>query len=179
MTDSLPQKRFYRQRAHSNPVADHSHHVPEEMDWTQYFPNFHQFGPNPKVEFADIGCGYGGLLDPHFKKSKHKWRIISQTLLDEYAYLLRVEGIVYTITDVKDLHEWIVEHIDQHPLFQRLSPEDLKDDVVVEKLSESTEEGQKVTRNNGDKYLAVYRRVSEKLRSARNVILIKYTLYIM
>jgi len=29
--------------------------------------------------------------DPHFKKTKHKWRIISPTLLAEYAYVLRVE----------------------------------------------------------------------------------------
>lgn len=28
--------------------------------------------------------------DPHFKKTKHKWRIISSTLLAEYAYVLRV-----------------------------------------------------------------------------------------
>lgn len=28
--------------------------------------------------------------DPHFKKTKHKWRIISPTLLAEYAYALRV-----------------------------------------------------------------------------------------
>lgn len=27
--------------------------------------------------------------DPHFKKTKHKWRIISSTLLAEYAYVLR------------------------------------------------------------------------------------------
>ena len=27
--------------------------------------------------------------DPHFKKAKHKWRIINQTLLAEYAYVLR------------------------------------------------------------------------------------------
>jgi tRNA (guanine-N7-)-methyltransferase len=31
--------------------------------------------------------------DPHFKKNKHKWRIISQNLLTEYAYFLRPEGI--------------------------------------------------------------------------------------
>lgn len=28
--------------------------------------------------------------DPHFKRTKHKWRIISPTLLAEYAYVLRV-----------------------------------------------------------------------------------------
>lgn len=39
------------------------------------------------------------------------------------------------------------------------------DDLVVSKLFESTEEGQKVTRNKGDKYLAVYRRIDDPLLS--------------
>lgn len=30
--------------------------------------------------------------DPHFKKSKHKWRIINKSLLAEYAYVL-AEGV--------------------------------------------------------------------------------------
>ena len=30
--------------------------------------------------------------DPHFKKAKHKWRIINETLLAEYAYVLREGG---------------------------------------------------------------------------------------
>lgn len=30
--------------------------------------------------------------DPHFKKVKHKWRIISRNLLAEYAYVLRPGG---------------------------------------------------------------------------------------
>jgi len=34
--------------------------------------------------------------DPHFKKTKHKWRIISPTLLAEYAYVLRV-GVRYVL----------------------------------------------------------------------------------
>lgn len=34
-------------------------------------------------------------------------------------------------------------------------------DPVVEKLYTSTEEGQKVTRNEGDKFLAVYRRIAD------------------
>ena len=29
--------------------------------------------------------------DPHFKRAKHKWRIINQSLLAEYAYVLRPE----------------------------------------------------------------------------------------
>src|ERR1700689_4505349 len=35
--------------------------------------------------------------DPHFKSRKHKARIISPTLLAEYAYTMRPGGIVYTI----------------------------------------------------------------------------------
>lgn len=35
------------------------------------------------------------------------------------------QGLVYTITDVKDLHEWMVMHLEQHPLFQRLTQEEL------------------------------------------------------
>ncbi|KAL1469320.1 hypothetical protein MTO96_005018 [Rhipicephalus appendiculatus] len=241
----LPQKRYYRQRAHSNPIADHCFvypPCPDDMDWGEYFPQ-----PDKPVEFADIGCGYGGpsrlvssfLLysdamfpialspmfpdthmigmeirvkvsdyvqdrikalraqhpgqyrnvacirtnamkhlpnffrkgqltkmfflfpDPHFKKQKHKWRIISRQLLAEYAYVLRVQGLLYTITDVKELHDWMVSHLAEHPLFERVSEEDLKTDVVVEKLYESTEEGKKVTRNSGEKFLAVFRRIED------------------
>jgi len=244
----LPQKKFYRQRAHSNPMADHSFDypvAPDMMDWHQYYPHYFpsaeeeakhddpkELERRPQVEFADIGCGYGGLLvslsplfpdtlmlgmeirvkvsdyvkdriealrkqnpgqyenvacvrtnamkllpnffskgqlkamfflfpDPHFKKTKHKWRIINDTLLAVYAFVLRVGGLIYTITDVKDLHDWMVDHLDAHPLFQRLTDEECAKDLIVTKLYESTEEGQKVTRNNGDKFLAVYRRIED------------------
>jgi len=97
--------------------------------------------------------------DPHFKKSKHKWRIINQALLTEYSYVLRPGGFIYTITDVKDLHEWIVKHMAEHPLYERVEDNELKDDIIVEKLYETSEEGMKVTRNKGDKYLAVFKRL--------------------
>lgn len=35
---------------------------PDKMDWSEFYPNLDKFGANAKVEFADIGCGYGGLL---------------------------------------------------------------------------------------------------------------------
>ena len=41
--------------------------------------------------------------DPHFKKCKHKWRIVSEGLLAEYAYVLKVGGLVYTVSDVKEV----------------------------------------------------------------------------
>ncbi|GJJ75257.1 tRNA (guanine-N7-)-methyltransferase [Entomortierella parvispora] len=245
----LPQKKFFRQRAHSNIFSDH--HLdypvsPDRMDWSKNYPK-HFVPKDPeaaaassltqdsgkKIEFADIGCGYGGLLvalatvypetlmlgmeirvkveeyvnqkilalrnnhpgsydnvsilrmnamkflpnffekhqlsklfflfpDPHFKKRKHKARIITSTLLAEYAYVLRPGGIIYTISDVKDLHLWMVKHLDAHPLFVRIPDEELVDDPAVEHVRNATEEGQKVERNKGDKYLACYRRVTDE-----------------
>lgn len=39
---------------------------PEEMDWSELYPHFFTGDSSEKqssrVEFADIGCGYGGLL---------------------------------------------------------------------------------------------------------------------
>ncbi|CAK1581814.1 unnamed protein product [Parnassius mnemosyne] len=231
---ALPQKKYYRQRAHSNPIADHCFEYPahpDDYDWSALYPKLKE-QKEKSVEFLDVGCGYGGLLvtlsplfpnnlmlgleirvkvsdyvndkiqalrtqhpeqyqniavlrtnamkylpnffykgqlkkmfflypDPHFKKAKHKWRIINKWLLSEYAYVLAEGGIVYTITDVKDLHEWMVNHFVEHPLFERVPDEVLKSDIIVDKLYESTEEGQKVTRNNGDKYLAVFKRIPD------------------
>lgn len=100
--------------------------------------------------------------DPHFKSRKHKARIISPTLLAEYAFVLRPGGIVYTITDVKDLHEWMKSHLESFPLFEPVSEEDLRAEgkgPIVDAVYTSTEEGKKVERNKGDKWLACFRRI--------------------
>ncbi|CCG81545.1 tRNA [Taphrina deformans PYCC 5710] len=227
----LPQKRFYRQRAHANPFSDHDltyPACPSQMDWSTLYPDAN----GRRVEIADIGCGFGGLLvalaphfkdslilgleirsqvetyvhekiralrhtaresgtydnisvlrgnamkflpnffhkaqlsklffcfpDPHFKARKHKARIITPTLLAEYAFVLRPGGILYTITDVLALHEWMKGHLDDHPLFQRLSPEEEENDVCVQEMTVETEEGKKVERNGGFKKVACYRRI--------------------
>lgn len=226
----LPQKRFYRQRAHANPFSDHEltyPACPSAMDWSEFYP----MAKDRQVEIADIGCGFGGLLvalaphfpeslilgmeirvqvetyvhekiralraseaesgkydnisvlranamkflpnffakgqlrkmffcfpDPHFKTRKHKARIITPTLLAEYAFVLRPGGILYTITDVEPLHLWMKGHLDDHPLFDRLSAEEEEADVCVKEMTVQTEEGKKVERNKGDKYIACYRR---------------------
>ncbi|KAM3877634.1 tRNA (guanine-N(7)-)-methyltransferase [Diretmus argenteus] len=239
MSVSLPQKRYYRQRAHANPMAHHTFEYPvcpEDMDWSQLYPEILTGTQSekglPRVEFADIGCGYGGLLvelsplfpdklilgleirvkvsdyvqdrirslrssepgsyqniaclrsnamkylpnffskgqlskmfflfpDPHFKKTKHKWRIISVTLLAEYAYTLRIGGLVYTNTDVEEVHLWMVKHFTEHPLFIRVPDEELDGDVIVKRLGTCTEEGKKVQRNGGKNFLAVFRRIED------------------
>ncbi|PWY97008.1 hypothetical protein BCV70DRAFT_222896 [Testicularia cyperi] len=304
----IPQKRWYRQRAHANPFSDHSLEYPsrpEDMNWHSIYPaHFTREGvrlPHSKgVEFADVGCGFGGLLmqmaplfpdtlmlgleirvhvtqyvhdkivalrmaakqgkldaaaaasssasasasastdaaetktttesaptasasataeteseedeatlnaslvsqahlapgsysnvgvlrangmkflpnffgkhqltklfflfpDPHFKSRKHKARIISPTLLAEYAYVLRPGGIVYIITDVRDLYDWMHVHLANHPLFEQLDPEQLplKSDPCVQAVHTATEEGKKVERNAGNKWFAAFRRRSD------------------
>ena len=235
---ALPQKRYYRQRAHSNPLSDHTFDYPISplhMDWTRLYPTpIHSdtsIDP-PPVEFVDIGCGYGGLLiqlssmfqntrilgleirvkvsdyvqdrikalrhqnpglydniavlrtnamkylpnffakgqlskmfflfpDPHFKKSKHKWRIITQTLLAEYAYILRIGGLVYIATDVKELYQWMEQCFIAHPLFVEVSEKEKEADLVVSILDTSSEEGIKVARNNGTVYKNVFKRVND------------------
>ena len=100
--------------------------------------------------------------DPHFKSRKHKARIISPTLLAEYAYVLKPGGIVYTITDVQDLHEWMRTHLEAFPLFEYVSEEDLRQEgkgPILDAVYTSTEEGKKVERNKGDKWLACFRRI--------------------
>lgn len=84
---------------------------------------------------------------------------MTSTLLAEYAYILKPGGIVYAVTDVLDLHEWMVKHLDEHPLFERIDEAEYKSDPCVECVMKETEEGKKVERNNGDKYFACFRRV--------------------
>ncbi|AJV00348.1 tRNA (guanine-N(7)-)-methyltransferase (tRNA(m7G46)-methyltransferase) [Saccharomyces cerevisiae] len=234
----LPKKRYYRQRAHSNPFSDHQLEYPvspQDMDWSKLYPyykNAENGQMTKKVTIADIGCGFGGLMidlspafpedlilgmeirvqvtnyvedriialrnntaskhgfqninvlrgnamkflpnffekgqlskmffcfpDPHFKQRKHKARIITNTLLSEYAYVLKEGGIVYTITDVKDLHEWMVKHLEEHPLFERLSKEWEENDECVKIMRNATEEGKKVERKKGDKFVACFTRL--------------------
>ncbi|GAC98353.1 hypothetical protein PHSY_005946 [Pseudozyma hubeiensis SY62] len=287
----IPQKRWYRQRAHANPFSDHSLQYPsrpEEMNWGTIFPHFYDRDGERKsgegVEFADVGCGFGGLLmqlaplfpeklmlgleirvhvtqyvhdkivalrlaaergrleqpsstepaepststdtptavedeedideltanaqlvssahltpgsysnvgvlrangmkflpnffhkhqlsklfflfpDPHFKSRKHKARIISPTLLAEYAYVLRPGGIVYIITDVKELYDWMDKHLGEHPLFKRLVKDEgvLKGDPCVEAVYTATEEGKKVERNRGDKWFSAFERLPDPI----------------
>lgn len=258
----LPQKRFFRQRAHANPFSDHQLDYPvspDQMDWSPYYPAYFArtrglpepiditTDPNEDmgaeavalkktgiVDIVDIGCGFGGLLvelgpkfsnsvilgmeirtsvtnyvterihalriqhkgqglyqnisviranamkflpnffqkgqlakmffcfpDPHFKARKHKARIISSTLASEYAYVLKPGGIVYTITDVEDLHMWMAEHFNGHELFERLTPEELAEDECVAIMATATEEGKKVERNKGEKFTACFRRLPD------------------
>lgn len=97
--------------------------------------------------------------DPHFKAKNHRRRIVNETLLTEYSYLLQENGQLYCITDVEELHEWHVEKCSNHPAFERITDEDiLHNDPAVKAMLETTEEGKKVERMGGKKFYAVFRR---------------------
>jgi tRNA (guanine-N7-)-methyltransferase len=64
--------------------------------------------------------------DPHFKVKNFRRRIISDTMLSEYAYFLKEGGRLYTVTDVEDLHLWHVEKCNAHVSFERLANADVR-----------------------------------------------------
>ena len=81
--------------------------------------------------------------------ANHRRRIINDTLLADYAYCLSPGGMLYTITDVAELGQWMAAKLDAHPLFERLSEQELAEDKAAGVLTSATEEGQKVARNSG------------------------------
>ncbi|KAE8414512.1 hypothetical protein BDV36DRAFT_298957 [Aspergillus pseudocaelatus] len=130
----------------------------------KFFPNFFRRHQLSKIFIC--------FPDPHFKARKHKARIISENLNAEYAYALKPGGLLYTITDVEEYHHWVLRHFREEgeqqaseggvkDLFERVSEEELANDPCVEVMRESTEEGKKVTRNKGNKYVAVFRRKAD------------------
>ncbi|KAI9814484.1 MAG: tRNA (guanine-N(7)-)-methyltransferase (tRNA(m7G46)-methyltransferase) [Thelocarpon impressellum] len=122
--------------------------------------NTMKFMPNFFAK-AQLGKIFLCFPDPHFKTRKHKARIVSTTLNSEYAFVLRPGGVVYTITDVEDLHRWMVEHFDAHPSFERLGQEAQDEDECVAVMRTETEEGRKVERNGGSKFVACFRRLED------------------
>lgn len=117
----------------------------------KYLQNYFQKGQLQKMFFL--------FPDPHFKERNHRRRVISVALLAEYAHVMALGGILYTITDVEELGEWMKSCLDAHPLFEEVSLQEQELDPVVHLLRVATEEGQKVERNSGDTFHSVYRRV--------------------
>ena len=62
------------------------------------------------------------------------------------------------MTDVKDLHDWNCHHLDLHPMFERIPDSELEGDPCISCMREQTDEAQKVIRNGGQIWHAVYRK---------------------
>ncbi|KAL9654807.1 hypothetical protein ABK040_008600 [Willaertia magna] len=121
----------------------------------KYLPNYFKKGQLKKILFM--------FPDPHFKKKNHRRRIISPTLLPEYAYLLEVGGMIYTITDVKELGDWMVQSfmdtLVPMGVFERVSQEDLDKDPIIPFIMSSSEDGQRTSEQKLGKHLAVFRKL--------------------
>ncbi|EPY49759.1 tRNA (guanine-N7-)-methyltransferase catalytic subunit Trm8 [Schizosaccharomyces cryophilus OY26] len=156
VTDYLKEKiQAIRYRAeHEEPVVGGFKNISVlRMNCQKFLPNFFEKGQLTKMFFC--------FPDPHFKARKHKNRIVTSTLASEYAYFIQPLGRLYTITDVEELHLWMAEHLDKHPLFRRLSKEEEDADVCVALMTNETEEGKKVARNGGKKFTACYERMPD------------------
>ena len=122
----------------------------------KFLPNYFRRGQLSKIFLC--------FPDPHFKQRKHKARIVSAQLNAEYGFVMKPGGMVYTITDVEELHQWMVRHFvgeeagDVSELWERVTQEELNGDPCVQIMSEETEESKKVTRFGGNKFIAVFRR---------------------
>ena len=238
----MPKKRFYRQRAHCNPLSHNdSFNVPDTpasapwddlyggLDWRK--DSLAKAAPT----ILDVGCGYGGLSfalaehlkdakeiilaleirakvveyvrlkiealrnehpgkfhnmgvlrtnamlympyyfkkaslskificfpDPHFKVANHRRRIVSSALLAEYAYFLKEGGLLYTITDVPEVHKWHVEKCSTHGCFEALTDAEMEADPCVSMMCTVTEEGKKVARQERKAEWAVFRRKKDE-----------------
>ncbi|MCJ1418542.1 tRNA (guanine-N(7)-)-methyltransferase (tRNA(m7G46)-methyltransferase) [Xylographa parallela] len=119
----------------------------------KFLPNFFHKGQLSKIFLC--------FPDPHFKARKHKARIVSSTLNSEYAFVMKPGGWIYTITDVEDLHNWMVEHLAGHQSFERIDEEEQENDVCASVMKVETEEGKKVERNKGNKFIACFRRIED------------------
>ena len=71
---------------------------------------------------------------------------------------------------LKSFQIGIFRHLDSHPLFRKLTKEEQEEDPVVEKLWESTEEGQKVPKLNFEIFLCTdaLRQVSRNMTTGAN-----------
>jgi tRNA (guanine-N7-)-methyltransferase len=102
--------------------------------------------------------------------------------LAEYAHVLRVGGLLYTITDVPELHTWMISHLTPFPLFSRLTDAEIdnlglesgegvegvevsgsiigreRERALLEAVKQRTEEGKKVERAGVLKQWSVWRR---------------------
>ncbi|ESL10492.1 tRNA (guanine-N(7)-)-methyltransferase [Trypanosoma rangeli SC58] len=101
--------------------------------------------------------------DPHWKKKNIRRRIISPGLVHEYAHWLKIGGLLFTVSDVKELEEWMVSCLDGCPLFRRLREEELQSDAMTRKVlnyaTDASEDAQRTARKGLQKHYAVYARV--------------------
>ncbi|KAJ9454889.1 tRNA (guanine-N(7)-)-methyltransferase [Diplonema papillatum] len=116
----------------------------------KYLPNYFEQGQLKRIFFC--------YPDPHFKKKNVRRRIIQEILLAEYAYVLADGGLLYTVTDVKDLADWMQGHLDSSPLFERLTEAETSADPYINYVKDSSEDAVRTEKQNLSKYFSIHRK---------------------
>ena len=116
------------------------------------------------------------FADPHFKRSNHRKRIINTALLSDYAFMLKPGGKIYVVTDVKDLHDWQVSKLEDHPMFEMLTDAENEGDPCIGYMREGTDESRKVKRNGGSIWHAVFRKRDPRNNQAHADAVLKKSL---
>ena len=149
----------FRQAAKASPGE--FHHF-ENVYFDQL--NVMKYGSNmfTKAQLSKIFFCYP---DPHWKKKNIRRRIISPGLVQEYAYWLRVGGLLYTVSDVEELEDWMGKCLDECPMFRRLTDDELtsiepEHDKVVSVVINTSEDAQRTERKGLRKNFAVHIRVN-------------------
>eukprot|EP01053_Blabericola_migrator_P001303 Blabericola_migrator_1__1302@NODE_1339_length_4765_cov_230_811622_g898_i0_p3_GENE_NODE_1339_length_4765_cov_230_811622_g898_i0NODE_1339_length_4765_cov_230_811622_g898_i0_p3_ORF_typecomplete_len284_score36_93Methyltransf_4/PF02390_17/4_7e51Methyltransf_31/PF13847_6/0_00014MTS/PF05175_14/0_00099Methyltransf_23/PF13489_6/0_018Methyltransf_25/PF13649_6/0_0032DOT1/PF08123_13/0_013MetW/PF07021_12/0_046Methyltransf_12/PF08242_12/0_043Methyltransf_32/PF13679_6/0_05Methyltransf_32/PF13679_6/7_6e03Methyl len=100
--------------------------------------------------------------DPQFKRAKWRRRIISIPLLSLYAYHMKPDGLLYFVSDVEDLYQWMKDCCDRHPLFEQVTdPKILGADFAYNAMHSCTDEGQKKIREGCKIQGAMYRCIKD------------------
>lgn len=99
--------------------------------------------------------------DPHWKKSNVRRRIIAPGLVQRYAHWLAPGGLLYTVSDVPELEDWMVKCLDESPQFERVTDEEYlkSQEWLLEIITSTSEDAQRAVRKKLMKNFAVHRRM--------------------
>lgn len=159
---------FAQQKAHnlrkefddaSSEVKEEGKHDYQNVWFAQL--NVMKFGSNC-FEKGQLSRLFFCYPDPHWKRKNIRRRIISPSLAHEYAFWLRSGGLLYTVSDVQELEEWMVESLDSCPLFRRLSDAELgtaEHNTVLQIVINTSEDAQRTERKGLKKHFAVHVRL--------------------
>ena len=116
----------------------------------KYLPNYIGKGQLKRLFFC--------YPDPHFKKKNVRRRIIQDALIHEYAYCMADGGLLYNVTDVKDLSEWMQTHLDASPLFERLTDAEVEADPYIQHVAHASEDAVRTEKKGLSKYYSIHRK---------------------
>lgn len=178
--NALNERMTKKQKAASSPDSYPTQSAsPSPPAWASLTSSY-QSAAHPPFKYDNVSCLHSNIMrfsqnifpkhslhrlfflfqDPHFKRSNHKRRVLVHQLIDFYSYSLRPGGLIYIITDVKDLFDFQYANLKAHPLYQEIEDKvALAKDPCYLAIHEATEEGQKVKRQGGSKWAAVFRRI--------------------